>query len=59
MGSFERLQEGLGGFGIFCEVLQPLDAFVMLREVLALERFAKVLKSLGRLWEAVGCFEWF
>ena len=53
MGSFERLREALGGFGIFCEVLEALDGFVMLWEALALEGFGKLLKSLGGLWEAV------
>ena len=32
MGSFERLREALGGFGIFCEVLEALDGFVMFWE---------------------------
>ena len=53
MGSFKKLREGLGGFGIFCEVLKALDGFVMLWEALALEGFGKLLKSLGKLWEAV------
>ena len=53
MGSFERLREALGGFGTHCEVLQALDGFVMFWEALALEGFGKLLKSLGRLWEAL------
>ena len=69
MGSFERLGEALGGFGILCEVLEILDG--LLWEALGLEGFGKVLKSLGgalggcgfsivclspRLWEALGSF---
>ena len=50
---FERLREALGGFGKFCEVLKALDGFVMLWDALALEGFGKLLKSLGRLWEAL------
>ena len=30
-----------------------LDSFVMFWQALALEGFGKLLKSLGRLWEAV------
>ena len=41
------------GFGIFCKDLDALDGFVMLWEALALEGFGKLLKCLGRFWEAV------
>lgn len=50
-GGFERLREALGGFGIFCQV--ALDGFVMFWEALALEGFRKLLKSLGRRWDAL------
>ena len=41
------------GFGTPCKVLEALDGFVMFWEALALEGFGKLLKSLGRLWEAL------
>ena len=47
---FERFWEALG---YFCKVLEALDTFVMLWEALALDGFGKLLKSFGRLWEAV------
>ena len=57
---FARFFEALGGlkkasrgFGTLCEVLETLDDFVMFWEALALESFGKLLKSLGRLWEAL------
>ena len=53
LGGFERLREALGGFGTPCEVLEALDGFVMFWEALALEGFGKLLKSLGRRWEAL------
>ena len=53
LGGFERLREALGGFGRLCEVLEALDGFVMFWEAVALESFGKLLKSLGRLWEAL------
>ena len=53
LGGFERLREALGRFGTFCEVLEALDSFVMFWEALALEGFGKLLKSLGRLWDAL------
>ena len=46
LGGFERLREALGRFG-------ALEGFVMFWEALALEGFGKLLKSLGRLWEAL------
>ena len=49
-GMVWKALEGFAGFGRFCEAL---DGFVMLWEALALEGFGKILKSLGRLWEAV------
>ena len=48
-----RLWAVLSGFERNCEVLKALDGFVMLWEALALEGFGKLLKSLGKLWEAV------
>ena len=45
--------EAVGSFERLWEVLLALDGFVMLWEALALESFGKVLKSLGKLWEAV------
>ena len=63
LGWFERFWKALQGFARFCEamcsferlceVLDALDGFVMLWEALALEGFGKLLKSLGKLWEAV------
>ena len=50
---FVRLWALLGGLERVWEVLQALDGFVMLWEALALEGFGKLLKSLGRLWEAL------
>ena len=41
LGGFERLREALGGF------------VRLLWEALALEGFGKLLKSLGRLWQAL------
>ena len=38
---------------MLCEILQALSGFVMLWEALALEGFGKLLKSLGRPWEAL------
>ena len=55
-----KVLEGFAGFGGFCEAMgsferrvETLDGFVMLWEALALEGFGKLLKSLGKLWEAV------
>ena len=53
---FARLWVFLKGFGCFerlREVLEALDGFVMFWEALALEGFGKLLKSLGRRWEAL------
>ena len=50
------LTEALGGFRKLwepCEFLEALDGFVMLWEALALAGFGKLLKSLGRVWEAL------
>ena len=53
LGGLERLREALGRFGMLREVLEALDGFVVFWEALALESFGKLLKSLGRLWEAL------
>ena len=53
LGGFARLRKALGGFGRRCVVLEALDGFVMLWEAFALEGFGKLLKSFGRLWEAL------
>ncbi len=53
LNAFENLREALGGFGTPCEFLEALEGFVMFWEALALEGFRKLLKSLGRLWDAL------
>ena len=62
-GMVWKVLEGFAGFGGFCEAMGSFErrgeavggfiGFVMLWEALALESFGKLLKSLGRLWEAV------
>ena len=53
MVGFVRLWAVLTGVERLWEVLEALDGFVMLWEVLTLENFGKLLKSFGGLWEAV------